>query len=51
MYPDTPGVFDSLGEALSKTGNKTDAIRAYEKVLQLNPGNESARKVLLELKK
>ncbi len=51
MYPDTPGVFDSLGEAFAKTGDKTAAISAYEKVLQLNPGNENARKMLLDLKK
>ncbi len=50
IYPQTPGVFDSLGEALAKTGNKTAAIAAYEKVISLKPGDANALKALERLK-
>ncbi len=50
IYPDTASVFDSLGEALAKTGDKPAAITAYEKVLQLRPADENARKMLAGLR-
>lgn len=50
IYPETAGVFDSLGEAYEKTGNKKDAITAYEKVLQLQPSDENAKKRIAALK-
>ena len=50
IYPDTPGVFDSLGEAFEKTGNKAAAIIAYEKVLSLKPTDENAKKKLATLR-
>ncbi len=50
IYPDTPGVFDSLGEALEKTGNKSAAINAYERVLTLKPGDDNAKKRIAILK-
>lgn len=43
IYPDNAGVFDSLAEAWETTGNKKEAIAAYEKVLQLKPGDEKAK--------
>ena len=51
MYPAAAGVFDSLGEALAKTGDKAGAIVAYEKVLALTPSDENAKKMLESLKK
>ncbi len=51
IYPETAGVFDSLGEALAKTGDKAGAIVAYERVLVLKPGDENARKQLAALQK
>ncbi len=46
IYPETARVFDSLGEALARTGDKPGAIQAYEKVLALKPGDENAKKML-----
>ncbi len=50
IYPNISGVFDSLGEAYETIGNKSAAITAYEKVLQLNPTDENAKKKIAVLK-
>ncbi len=50
IYPDNAGVFDSLAEAWETTGNKKEAIAAYEKVLQLKPGDEKAKGKIVALK-
>ena len=50
IYPNTAGVFDSLGEAYETIGNKPAAISAYEKVLALSPTNENAKKKIAALK-
>ncbi len=50
IYPNTAGVFDSLGEAYETIGNKPEAITAYEKVLALSPNNENAKKKVAALK-
>lgn len=50
IYPNTPGVFDSLGEAYEKLGNKPAAITAYEKVLTLKPTDENAKRRIAALK-
>jgi thiol-disulfide isomerase/thioredoxin len=50
IYPDNAGVFDSLAEAWETTGNKAEALAAYEKVLQLKPGDEKAKGKVLALK-
>lgn len=49
-YPDSGNVYDSLGEAYLKNGQKELAVKNYQKSLKLNPRNENARKVLKELK-
>ena len=49
IYPETAGVFASLGEAWATLGNKKAAIAAYQKVLLLKPGNENAMKMLDKL--
>ena len=49
-YPDDFNTHDSYGEILLLTGDKENAIKAYEKSLALNPDNENAKKVLLEIK-
>jgi predicted Zn-dependent protease len=51
IYPENAGTFDSLAEAWERTGDKAAAIRNYEKVLQLKPGNERAMMKIAELKK
>jgi cytochrome c-type biogenesis protein CcmH/NrfG len=45
-YPQSSNVYDSLGEAYMKTGQKDLAIANYEKSLQLDPKNQNAVEVL-----
>jgi|GEM_PF-5528947 tetratricopeptide (TPR) repeat protein len=42
--------YDSYGECLLLMGDTENGIKAYKKSLELNPENESAIKVLSELK-
>ena len=49
LYPDNAGVFDNLGEYYFKTGNKILAKENYQKLLQLQPGNANAKKMLGQL--
>lgn len=49
MFPQSANVYDSLGEAYLKNGNKDLAIFNYMKSVELNPENESGKKVLSEL--
>lgn len=50
-FPKSANGFDSLGEAYMKKGDKTLAIKNYEKSLELNPNNGNAKDMLLELRK
>ena len=50
IYPKSANLYDSLGEAYMRSGDMKDAILNYEKSLQLNPGNENAKKMLEKLK-
>jgi pimeloyl-ACP methyl ester carboxylesterase len=49
MYPNSFNTYDSLAEALMKSGNVTDAIKNYKKSLQLNPENINARRMLQKI--
>jgi CubicO group peptidase (beta-lactamase class C family) len=49
-YPNSWLVYDSLGEAYMKSGNKDLAIQNYKKSLKLNPDNSKAVKMLEKLK-
>jgi tetratricopeptide (TPR) repeat protein len=49
LYPDKSNVFDSLGEYYFKMGNKSLAKKNYQKVLQMEPGNENAKKMIAQL--
>jgi len=49
-YPDSWNVYDSLGEAFLKDGQKEIAIKSYEISLALNPDNENAKTILNGLK-
>jgi tetratricopeptide (TPR) repeat protein len=51
LYPESANVYDSLGEAYMKDGNKELAIKNYEKSLELDPKNDNAKKMIEELKK
>ena len=50
LYPQSGNVYDSLGEAYAKVGQKDLAIQNYEKSLQLNPKNDNAVERLKKLK-
>jgi len=40
---------DSLGEAFYRSGRRAEAAQAYSRVLELDPGNVTARAQLLKL--
>ncbi len=50
LFKDNPNVFDSYGEALAISGDTSNAITNYKKVLELDPDNENALKQLALLK-
>jgi len=49
-YPESSNVYDSLGEAYMKNGDKAPAIENYEKSLKLDPGNTGAVEMLRKLR-
>ena len=50
LHPNAYNTFDSYGECLLTLGYKENAIKAYERSLELNPENKNAEKVLSEIK-
>ncbi|MBA4849359.1 serine hydrolase [Emticicia sp. BO119] len=51
LYPDSWNVYDSLGEVLLKLGNKEEAIKMYQKSIELNPNNNGGKHILEQLSK
>ncbi len=51
LYPDSPNVYDSLGEALLKSGDTIAAINNYKKSLALDSGNRRAKNMIKKLEK
>lgn len=49
LYPESWNTYDSYGEILLKHGKQQDAIKMYQKSIELNQNNENARKVLKDL--
>lgn len=49
-YPESSNVYDSLGEAYMRNGDKAPAIENYEKALKLDPANTGAVEMLKKLK-
>jgi len=49
MFPDSWNVWDSLGEAYARNGDKEAAIENYKTSLELKPENENAKKMLIKL--
>jgi predicted negative regulator of RcsB-dependent stress response len=49
-YPNSPKVYDSMGELLMLKGDKITAIENYEKSLQINPQNDNAKNMIKKLK-
>jgi len=50
-HPESWNAYDSLGEAYAVAGEKEPAIWNYEKSLELNPGNDNARRMLEDLRR
>lgn len=50
-HPESANAYDSLGEAYTAAGQKELAIRNYEKSLELDPGNDNARRGLEGLRR
>jgi len=48
-HPESWNVYDSLGEAYLKQGNKELAVQNYRKSLELNPDNTTGREILKKL--
>ncbi len=49
LYPESGNVWDSLGEALIKKGERERAIAAYRRSLELDPANTNAVEMLRSL--
>lgn len=49
LFPSSANAHDSLAEFLMRTGDRTGAIRHYERSLELDPANENAREMLRSL--
>jgi len=46
QYPNYANGYDSLGEAYMKAGQRENAIRNYEKAIEMDPSNENAMEML-----
>lgn len=49
FYPNSWNTFDSYGDILLKLDRKQEAIAAFKKSLELNPGNEKAKMILKKM--
>ena len=49
LFPKIANCYDSLGEAYMMSGNKSEAIKNYEIVLQMDPENRNAKMMLEKL--
>ena len=49
-FPSSSNVFDSLGEAYLKKGDKQAALKSYQRALEIDPNNLHAAKMLREIK-
>lgn len=51
LYPNSYNAFDSYAECLLKLGRKNESIKAYQKVIELNPKNKNAKEIILKLER
>ncbi|MBT2560498.1 class A beta-lactamase-related serine hydrolase [Pedobacter sp. ISL-68] len=51
IFPKSWNVFDSYGEALHQCGKKEEAVKMYQKSIDLNPENENGKQMLLKIEK
>ena len=50
QFPNSSNAFDSLADALSRSGRRVEAAQAYSRALKLDPSNVNARAKLQALK-
>ncbi|MDN3551765.1 serine hydrolase [Mucilaginibacter aquaedulcis] len=50
LFPASGNVYDSLGEAYYKQGDKKNALLNYKRSLQLDPDNSEAKDIIIKLK-
>ncbi|MBM1106921.1 alpha/beta fold hydrolase [Aurantibacter crassamenti] len=50
LFPESFNTYDSYGEALMISNQNAEAIKMYEKSIEMNPANENGKKMLLQLK-
>ena len=50
-FPKDANLFDSYGEALLRNNQKDEAIKMYQKSVELNPENENGKQMLLKIEK
>ncbi|MCK4775341.1 MAG: tetratricopeptide repeat protein, partial [Candidatus Krumholzibacteria bacterium] len=50
LFPESANTWDSLGEAYMNLGNNEEAIRAYERSLELNPENTNAETMIARIR-
>jgi len=48
-YPQSPNVYDSMGEAWMKKGDNKKAIEYHKKSLALNPNNQNAKDMITKM--
>ena len=51
LFPKSGNVYDSLGEAYYKAGDKQKALFNYKKSFQLDPSNTNAKRIIAELER
>lgn len=51
LFPGSANVYDSYGEALLSTGKAAEALRMYQRALDLNPQSINARKMVAQLRR
>jgi CubicO group peptidase (beta-lactamase class C family) len=49
LFPNSWNCYDSYGEILLKLGKKAEAVKMYQKSIELNPKNEGGKKVLEQI--
>lgn len=50
QFPTSSNVYDSLGDAFYRSGQRAEAAKAYARAVEIDPSNVNARAMLLKLK-
>ncbi len=51
IFPTSWNVFDSYGEAFYQCGKREEAIKMYQKSVELNPENKNGKEMILKIEK